>query len=754
MRRPLFMVCLLLVGLAALRLCWKENTTQSQANVANEEMNGVALQEWEGSRLIVTGQVYQKDTQFFYLRYVSVQDSEYSSDAATQQQIFPYNKNLICQCEDMEKILWGSRVTVEGELCLFAKATNPGEFDAAEYYSSIQIGAKLQKVSVLAADSEYSLLGETLFRIRSYFRDRLYHVFPEKEASVMSTMLLGDKSNLDKEIKALYQRNGIVHILSISGLHITLIGMSIYKLLRRVGLPLWVASICGAVILLLYGIMTGMSISACRAIGMYLIRMFGEIVGRTYDMLTAVGVIAVFMVFGNEGCLQNAGFLLSFGSILGIGVLYPALDKEYGKLRKAILSGFSITLFTLPIQLWFYYEVPVYSVFLNLLILPFMSIVMLFGMLVMLVPGIGVLGTIDSMVLAAYEMLCKSFEYLPCHTWTPGKPKVWQIVIYYLLLSGITILCERQKRLEKSTKNKRKIHIGRYVCLVVAVLILGIHFPKEMSITFLDVGQGDCICMETAVGEVYLFDCGSSSRSKVGEYVLLPYLKYNGIRHVDAVFVSHPDSDHCGGVLELLEYGRDWGITVERLILPGIAEEQCAEEFAELLQVAGENNVTVDVINAGDCWQAGSIKFTCLHPPAAVDTLEANAYSECFWIEMKEAKVGMLLTGDVEGEGEEMLLKELKAKGIGDEELHQTILLKVAHHGSRNSTSKELLEVLSPKLSVISCGKENSYGHPHIETLERLKAAGSKVVSTADYGAITVKIGREVKVTGLKNGYN
>ena len=232
----------------------------------------------------------------------------------------------------------------------------------------------------------------------------------------MSALLLGDKSELDGDLKELYKRNGVLHILSISSLHITIIGMSIYRLLRRTGLPVWPCALAGSVILVLYGCMTGFSVSACRAIGMYLIKMGAEILGRTYDMLTALGVMGAFMAVQNPFYLQNSGFLLSFSSVLGIGVVYPLLmpQSSSGKGRESRLWGgkrsgtgaaepvreflsgagrglgnalqqsfyasLSITLATLPVQLRFYYEIPVYSVFLNLFIIPFLKPMMITGL--------------------------------------------------------------------------------------------------------------------------------------------------------------------------------------------------------------------------------------------------------------------------------------------------------------------------------------------------------------------------------------
>ena len=687
-------------------------------------------------------------------------------------------------------------MTLQGTFKVFANATNPGEFDAAEYYGTLGLDGRLTEVKVIENSEDYSVLQESLFWLRKYYRDRLFTIFPEKEASIMSAMLLGDKSELDSETKRLYQENGIIHILSISGLHITLIGMSIYKLLRRAGLPVWAAAPVGSVILLLYGIMTGMSISACRAIGMFLIRMLAEIVGRTYDMLTAVGIMAVILVMSEPGNLQNAGFLLSFGAIAGIGVLCPVLKELWNvgtasgegllyeerlavrvlrnlgrqsakTLGESLCSGLAVTLMTLPIQLWFYYEVSVYSVLLNVIILPFMTLVMLAGLAALIIPGAGILGTVDCIILAGYEALCRLFSDLPFSMWNPGRPKGWQIIVYYGVMIVVVTIASRsgsrkgsghlvaevlptkcKKAMNKGEEHKgteakdaehRKTEQGqkrwrRLSCFVgigLLVLLPGIFAVDVRNVdrvTFLDVGQGDCICVELASGQVFLFDCGSTSRSQVGEYVLKPFLKYSGISQVDAVFLSHPDRDHYSGIAELLENGTEWNISVGQVVVSAGTEK-------EWLEILGK--IKLITVQAGSGLQVGEAELICLHPSEGAVSSDGNVDSQCFYLELGQS-LSLLLTGDVEGDGEMALLEEIKKRNISD-----ITLLKVAHHGSRNATGEELLEALQPLCAVISCGRNNSYGHPHAETLERLEAVGSKVLATPEYGAIIVEIGKK-----------
>lgn len=725
MKRPLGAATLIFVFLARLFLALMP---YSPGELSAYTQNGEALPIKEGETYLVTGCVYRVEThvtnksslQWIYL------DSVTFKGAGSQEAAL--SSRLICKTAEGFRPKIGSRVQITGQFSYFTQAANPGEFDSARYYHILGIGGSLRKAVILKADRSCSRIREDLFCLQNFWRKKLYACFPEKEASVLSAMLLGDKTLLDEETEELYRRNGIIHILSISGLHITIIGMGLYKLLRKAGCPIFLASPAAGAVLLLYGIMTGMGISTCRAAGMFLIRMLGELSGRTYDMLTALAVMAVMILIRQPEYLLHSGFLLSFCSVCGIGLLMPALKQALPALPAFLAPGAAIGLFTLPIQLVFYYEIPVYAVFLNLLVLPFMSIVMGIGLAVVLIPGAAFLAPADCFVFSVYERLCGFFERLPGHTWRPGHPAAVQVIAFYLIL--IVFL------LWKGRGAGKKI---RCILPALAVLILTLRFRPELKVTFLDVGQGDGICVQTAGGEVYLFDGGSSSRQNVGTYTLLPYLKYEGINHIDAVFLSHPDADHINGVLELISRGEKEGISVERLFLPDIAPQDRNEDFGRIWD-AVENapqgsSTTVSYLSEGAVWQSGDTVFTCLHPPAGKSWEDANSYSQCFLIE--QGAFSMLLTGDVQGTGEEALYEVLSEKKISD-----ITLLKAAHHGSRNSTPMKLLALLKPRITVISCGADNSYGHPHEELLERLNQAGCRIYITARSGALTVETGK------------
>ncbi|MBP5198872.1 MAG: ComEC/Rec2 family competence protein, partial [Lachnospiraceae bacterium] len=442
----------------------------------------------DGNDITVAGTVYQKDSSgfnpAFYLKNIEL----ISESASSQKNLKKYNLILRvnesdCSVNDIYDLRIGDRVTVTGRFICFEHGTNPGEFDAADYYHSLKIPGRLKDYEVTDLNKGKGLarLGEVIFILRTYFSKRLDKVFVPETAGVLKAMLLGDKRETDPGIKDLFRHSGIIHIISISGLHITLIAVSVYRLFKRAGMKKAVSAILATVLLIFYGMLVGMPMSAKRAICMFVIRMAADMMKRTYDMLTALGITAVLMIIFNPAYMLNSGFFLSFGSVMGIGAVFPLIRDclhfsfvgRYTKSRikkiltagmhsiinsscEMIMAGVSIMIFTWPIQLWFYYEVPIFSVLSNLLVLPFLSLLLIFGLIAMMVPGLGFLGTVSEVVVYFYKRICLLYEALPFNTLNPGRPPIQAVVIYYVILTLLCIWIRIYMRAEDTKKRRSK----------------------------------------------------------------------------------------------------------------------------------------------------------------------------------------------------------------------------------------------------------------------------------------------------------
>ncbi len=629
-------------------------------------------------------------------------------------------------CYSDEEPAMGSVVLMEGKFYAFSHGTNPGQFDGADYYRILGQQGRLMQAECLSESRDHSAFRERLYACRKYLSLLLHACYPEKEASVMGAMLLGERGTLDEEVKNLYQYNGIIHILAVSGLHLSVLGMGLYRLLDRLRVPKLVNIILTIIWMYCYGVMTGMGVSILRAFVMFGIKLCAPLAGRTYDMLTAMTVAALLILVRQPLYITHSGFLFSFGAICGIGLMPEASVhlSSKNKFLKALLAGGWVSLATLPVHLCFYYEFPPWSVLLNLIVIPCMGVLLASGVAVMaaaafLLP-LGRLAAFPGIwILAFYERCCGFCMRLPGRRLITGRPTGLQTAAFLVILVLAALFAKRMKR-------------GQFAAAVLlAVAVLTLRLPQGLTITFLDVGQGDCICLEEGRRR-FLIDGGSSDTADVDVYRIVPFLKYRGISRLDAVFVTHPDSDHENGIRGMLENYEENGIEIGMLVLPDVAGESKNETYLTLAALAESRGVPVHLIHAGERMESGALSFLCLHPAAGYANEDTNAYSTVLYLRC--GQFSALFTGDLEGEGEELVTERIKGfAGHAD-------LLKVAHHGSGNSTFEEFLRAVNPGIAVISAGRDNVYGHPHRETLERLERQGCGIWQTPESGAVTVRV--------------
>ncbi len=798
MKRPLCLLCL--AFMAALILCMQimPRPVPDYSNL-------------DGRQIIVEGEVYRKgykertglgEVPVLYLKSVHIlMDSEYSERNPSKQ--FPKEEieNIFCYMEQegYQEPALGTTLRLKGELRSFARAGNPGEFDMQSYYR-MKLAFRLDNAHIQASGGKAWYVRERMYRLKEYFAKTLEKIFPTKEASIMKAMLLGEKDGLDGETKKLYRQSSIIHILSISGLHISMIGMGLYRILRKAGLGLWSAAWISIAVISGYGIMTGLSMSSVRAIIMFSLHLMADMMGRTYDMATALALAAALLLAGEPDYAGNSGFLFSFGAVASLGALAPVLHngeldsnprtaaegsmslprpgtggesckkdsflqgkkgfrdgrgKETGeragarvwnaaawKIKQAVISGFAVTLGTLPIHLWFYFQFPVYSILLNLAVIPLMAVVMGFGLVCMIGGGFASgmarwAALVPRAVLWFYEKCCLLGEKIPYGTLVNGRPEGWQGFGYLFLMVLLVFYGHGE--------GKRLPLFWKCQWIFASLCILLLKMDGGFQVTMLDVGQGDCIYIRSGEGKHYLIDAGSSTKKDMMEYQVIPYLKFMGVEHLEAIFVTHFDSDHCGGVFDLLEEYPMQGLTIGSLILPDIGRESADNSYEEMEKLAGEKRVKVQYMSRGQRIKDKEMSFTCMHPDTGYETGEKNEYSLVLLLTYQEFKG--LFTGDVEGSGEVMAWEYMRGSGKADE----LTVLKVAHHGSGNSTGMEMLDILSPRIALISCGKNNRYGHPHEDLLKRLDTVGSRIYTTPEYGAVTVGMeGRKIWVDSFR----
>jgi len=620
----------------------------------------------------------------------------------------------------------GETLIVKGTAYLWEEARNEGNFDSKAYYRAKGLSFQIRNPEIINTYGKPDRWRETLYRWKGRMKNVYQALLPERVSGILITMVLGDKSLLEGEVKEAYQAVGISHILAISGLHVSVIGMLVYRLLRRAGLGFWGAGLPAALLLWSYGEMTGLGASVFRAVCMFLFLITAQAVGRSYDSLNALGFAALCLLLENPGILFYAGFQLSFGAVLGV-VLLGKMVRQYTKghpwLEK-IYTGAAIQMATLPMAAWYYYEIPVYGVAVNLLVLPFMGVVLVCGIAGgitgLYIPALAkYLFFPCQVILAGYEKICDITRALPNPVWVTGQPAAWKMFLYYALLFCLVWWCKnRRKREERQSFSLRKLAAGT---AVMGGMLLFLFFPAKggFELDVLDVGQGDGIFLRTESGYHLFFDGGSTDVSKVGTYRIEPFLKYRGIREIDYWIVSHTDYDHISGLKELLENDYPVG---NLLFAREIPQDKAYEE---LVRLAAEKGTEIHFMEQGETLHLGTAELRVLSPGGNV-TEDKNALSLVLLYE--ENGFSGIFTGDIGAEQERELLEM--------EELGSVDFYKAAHHGSKYSNSEEFLEMLQPKVSVISCGEKNHYGHPGAEAVSHMEAAGSKVFYTMESGQI------------------
>ncbi len=692
------------------------------------------------------------------------------------QSLEPSIKALCAIEEANAALLPGQTVLLRGKIRTFSPATNDGGFDSRLYYSISKIAFRITDAHILKATDSQSRFLSNLYLVRKTCGDILDACFSSSQADILRAMLLGETGRLQPEDKRLFQENAVIHIICISGTHISALSMILYTILRKIRCPGLLTALAVSVLIFLYGLMTGMHASAVRAMVMFLLHVLAPLIGRTYDLFSAIAIASILLLIEQPLYLLHSGFQFSFCAVLALGLLAPSLPK--------FLRLFAIPIATLPIQLCSYYTFSPYSLILNLLIIPLAGVVISSGFVTLLIGNVflvlrvwslgesgggnGVCGGMmrilafpATAILQLYKWLCEIAGRLPCHQLVLGKPAAWVVATYLGILALICLVKELwdvQSGLQK--RKRRRLAVAQTLLLAAGIVLLFWARPKVLlEVDFMDVGQGDCEVIR-AGGTNVMIDGGSSSKTEIGEYILKPFLYYHGISNIDVAIVTHEDMDHCSGLVELLEasaekYSEDAATgqgrslpQVRAVVLPHIAEEAKGDTYKRIEELCRKDKIKLHYMERGEKFVIGSVELKCLHPEEGANYEEANAESLVFLLSYKE--FSCLFTGDLEGDGEKEFLSYIDANGLDEEwaqRLEKLTVLKVAHHGSRFATSAEFLKKVNADYAVISCGVNNRYGHLSEETVERLREEQMRIYDTRVGGQISVQTdGERVRI--------
>lgn len=625
---------------------------------------------------------------------------------------------------------------------------NPGAFHYQQYLFRQQIHwiGKIDgwKPIVQAPDSFH--FRTWLDRLQVELSQKIDTLFSEKHAGLMKGMLLGQREQVDEEVEENYQLLGIVHILSISGLHVGVLVGCLYVALKWIGLTREKAALVTLCVLPIYALLVGAGVPVIRASIMGGLALLAVYLNKWKDMTSFLAISLLMQLLWNPYQWLEVGFQLSYlvtvALIIGVESLTDRLPGRWDWLRSTIAVTLIAQAVSFPVLIWHFQQFSFLSWLANLLFVPVLSLLVLpIGMGSLFLSAINqvLAGWLAQCVSLLLDGIAEGIELFMMWKWahtTWVPPSLLWILLYTGVLIYVWVVWVQAKF---SDQKHRLLSSGLLVALLVCAHQAHLWGREETRITFLDVGQGDAIIIETKEGKVILVDGGGSisyakekwqhrSQSyEVGKKVLVPYLAYRGIREIDQLILTHGDADHIGGLLAVVER-----FPIKQVIRNPHPPRSPLEVL--LVKALKEEGVPMGTIPPGRGWQLEpGISWQFLHPNSKQllsDGKQTNEDSVVVLLQVYGVK--FLLTGDIEKKAEQYLLTHW--------DLPTVDVLKVAHHGSRTSTHEPWLQITQPKHAVISVGKQNRFGHPTLDVLQRLEQHQVHVWRTDQQGAISIRV--------------
>lgn len=632
-----------------------------------------------------------------------------------------YNSKRLYQYGDVLKI------TVKPEIP--KGETNPGGFNYREYL-------KRKGIYAVASANEGDIIYIGKIRdMRSIFiNSRLWAIrtigrlYPEREAAFLNSLIIGDRTNLKSDIEDSFINTGIIHVLAISGQHVNILLLFIFYALRFFNIRENKRNIIAITFIGFYVIMVGAMPSVVRAFIMSATVLLGRTYDEEVDVISGLALAAFIILLVNPLNLFDVGFQLSFGATLAILLFYRRIMGYLpikGYLAETICLTISAEIGVLPLSIYYFFRLPVYTLLANILVVPFIPVIFIFGIISIISGGIFIplaygFAYLNTWLIKLVIVITEFISSIPYSVVLVQRPYIPVMIAYYLLVFiAFGFIRINHKRLVLA-------------CLVTAVA-LGIFFEpayKDMNITFIDIGQGDSSLIRIGRTNI-LVDGGGSIKNEysdfdVGEDVLLPYLLANHVTGIDVIFVSHTDNDHLGGLLPVAEK-----MGVRHIIMGKNPGDN--DLYVKLKKISERRNIPITYLKRGDKMNIGKITIEVLNP--GENETDINNSSLVFKLSYRETDV--MYTGDIEMSGEADMVKS----GMD----LSTDILKVPHHGSATSSTQMFLDKARPVVSVISVGK-NNYGQPNSAVIERLSRY-SRIYRTDRDGAVIISTdGKNIKV--------
>ncbi|MBR0261252.1 MAG: ComEC/Rec2 family competence protein [Selenomonadaceae bacterium] len=614
----------------------------------------------------------------------------------------------------------GDKISAGGNLKLLHNYNNPGQIDTVTRMKANGITARMSagKQGITVEEIDGGILIKFLRLIaafREHYRESMTEVMSKEDAAAIFAMLFGGYAGLNPELVEDFQTTGIVHILSVSGSHMSILAMATAWLCLLFRLPKNVTFVFGTFIIGSYAILSGLLPQVLRSATMGVLIFFAKTLDAEAEGARLLTLTALVMLINQPLLLFDVSFQLSFTATAGLMYLSESLRNSMERLPKFFSAPMSMTiaaqLASLPVVVWYFNQISLSSVLANVFVMPLLEIVIVGGLLGGLIAGvIPIVGKIfftgEALIFGAGAELNRIFANLPFSAVQVPTLGLLAGFFYYAALI-----------------------LRRPIILLPIVFLFAINIFKtgDVEVSFVDVGQGDCAVVVTPHKKCLIFDTGGVREKMfdVGGRVVVPYLKHENIREVDKIFLTHVHEDHSGGAGAIIKK-----FPVGEIITAG----ESKSEYAAVFGIAENYLPKLRAGRAGEIFSVDGVQVEILFAPnVGKDNEISNVYR------IRYGGITFLITGD--------LVKEVEAEILREGVDVQSTVLKVGHHGSATSSSEEFLRAVKPKCSVICVGYENNFGHPRPEVLERLENLPTKIFRTDRDGLIKFKTdGKNLRV--------
>lgn len=654
-----------------------------------------------------------------------IQEKEYKKVCTAK--IVRNNKKILINIkmsQDIPSIKYGDSLYIEGEFKQPEEARNYKGYNYKQYLKTKKIigTVELEKVKILKSSN-----GSFIHNIQKYIRDTINGTLTDEEGNLLLAILLGDKDKLSEDIQESFKTSNLSHMLAVSGAHVSYIILGLTYVLQNSIIGKKNGKIVCIIFLLAFMAITNFTPSVTRACIMAILTLFSGIIYRKSDVYTNISVAALITLIFNPYGLLDLGFQLSYGGTIGIIIFIKRIQEKKSNskvinyIKQMALVSIYANIIIIPIMMYHFNTVSFTFIISNIMASPILGIIVITGFLFIITsitvkPLTRLIAIFIKPILSILIKISQICSKLPFSNILVVTPYMFNVISYY----AIILYCIKSKK-----NNKCKIIICLLIVLILINFIIYI-FPQKLRIFFIDVGQGDSTLIITPDKKTVLIDGGGSDSFDVGEKVLLPYLLDRRILKVDYVLISHFDTDHCGGILTIMEK-----VKVKNIIISEQAEH--SENYERFKKLMIHKKIRLIEVKKGDKIKIGRYsEFKILFPTSRLLS-ENPLNNNSIVAQFNYNNFKMLFTGDIEKLAEQQILKAEKAEIRAD-------ILKVAHHGSKTSSIPEFIKAVKPKIALIGVGKNNTFGHPNQQTIKNLENIKCRIYRTDLQGEIIIRI--------------